>query len=174
MLRIGLTSISRRFSSTTASYPYKLHWTPTQQGSLALSFSPLPQAHAATTPRIVGWIKESSGQPQPTPTNFVGNPQFEDAMHQLLKDAIHEDEGWKSMAFNQKQGYLNINDQRVWTPYARVADPEDLLGAVLLKDGSIVPGSYQKTPTHRLVSSNGLVQLSEALHELLVQRLEKL
>ncbi|KAJ3395636.1 hypothetical protein HDU80_010269 [Chytriomyces hyalinus] len=67
---------------------------------------------------------------------------------------------------------MNISDQRTYTPWGRVSDPEDLLGSVLLKDGNIVEKSYERTPTHRLVSLNGLVQLSEFLHAKLVEKLQ--
>ncbi|KAJ3067887.1 hypothetical protein HDU99_003360, partial [Rhizoclosmatium hyalinum] len=68
-----------------------------------------------------------------------------EVLHQVLNESIHEDEGLQQLAFNQKEGYLNVSDTRVYTPWGRVSDPEDLIGAVLLKEGKIVPGTFQPT-----------------------------
>lgn len=53
------------------------------------------------------------------------------------------------------------------------SDPEDILGGVQLHEGKIVPGTYERMPTHRLVSSNGLFRLSDFLHSNLVDRLRR-
>ena len=63
---------------------------------------------------------------------------------------------------------FNLN---VVKPFGRVADPEDILGTVLLKDGKMVQGSFERMPTHRLVSRNGLTVLSESIHKKLVESL---
>ncbi|KAJ3058097.1 hypothetical protein HDU98_005814, partial [Podochytrium sp. JEL0797] len=95
-------------------------------------------------------------------------------LHATLKAQIHTDEWSAALAAHQKDGFLNISDHRVFTPWGRVSDPEDLIGAVLLENGKIVPNSFEPTYTHRIVSTNGLFQLSEELHEKLVERLRKL
>ncbi|KAJ3023406.1 hypothetical protein HKX48_003323 [Thoreauomyces humboldtii] len=80
-------------------------------------------------------------------------------------------EGIKGLAMYQKTGYLNINDERTFAPFGRVSDPEDILGTCLLEEGEIVEGSYERMPTHRIVSGGGLFQLSEFIHEKLLERL---
>ncbi|KAI9326401.1 hypothetical protein BDR26DRAFT_135277 [Obelidium mucronatum] len=173
--------IARRlFSTSTSSYPFPLFWIkgPKAVGLSLLKPSLLPNASVirADDPRLIGWFQpaaaSTTSQPLPTVTNFTPNQKFEDLLHKVLKEKIHLDDGWKAMAQNQKEGYLNISDVRVFTPWGRVSDPEDLFGAVLLKEGVIVENSYQKMGTHRLVSGNGLFQVSELLHEKLVKELE--
>jgi hypothetical protein len=39
---------------------------------------------------------------------------------------------------------------------------------VLITDGKLVPSSYEPMPVHRLVTMNGLFQLSKPLHAALV------
>ena len=67
---------------------------------------------------------------------------------------------------------LNVQDQRVFTPYGRVADPEDILGVVRVHQGKLVPNSYEKMPTHRLLSMNGVFQLTDFLSQQLLRELE--
>jgi hypothetical protein len=53
-----------------------------------------------------------------------------------------------------------------------VPDPEDILGSVRLSNGKIIPKTYEKMPTHRIYSSNGLFQLNDHLYEALVKTLK--
>ncbi|KAI8903123.1 hypothetical protein EDD86DRAFT_175729, partial [Gorgonomyces haynaldii] len=69
----------------------------------------------------------------------------------------------------QKVGHLNINDQRMPPLWGRVNDPEDILGTSLIKDGKLVPKSFEPMPTHRILSTNGLFQLTPFLHEKLLK-----
>lgn len=77
----------------------------------------------------------------------------------------------KSIAQFQKEGYLNINDQRsgVW---GRVNDPSDIFGTCLLKNGQMVQGTFEEMPTHVWYSKNeGLSTLTPYLHERMLQEL---
>ncbi|RKP27733.1 hypothetical protein SYNPS1DRAFT_10650, partial [Syncephalis pseudoplumigaleata] len=60
-------------------------------------------------------------------------------------------------------------DERNPAPWGRIPDPEDIFGSVQLKEGAIVPRSFQPMPTHRMVSSNGLFRLSDTLHAALLE-----
>lgn len=74
----------------------------------------------------------------------------------------------------QQTGFLNIPDQRVFVPYGRIPEPEDILGSVRLQDGKVVENTYERMPTHRIISSNGVVELSEEMESILIDELEKL
>ncbi|KAJ3110444.1 hypothetical protein HK100_003030 [Physocladia obscura] len=170
-------AIIRAFTTPTppagSTYPYTLKWTSTETPLTAVSFSKIsdPASSPPTVDtRVIGWINGPANT-LPTPRNFTPNPRFEDFLHSVLKETVHTDVGWQAMAVNQKEGYMTVTDARVFTPWGRVADPEDLVGAVLLKNGKIVEGSYERMPAHRLVSTNGLFQLSETLHAKLIERL---
>jgi hypothetical protein len=56
--------------------------------------------------------------------------------------------------------YIYIySDLKVAAPWGRIPDPQDIFGSVLLKEGVIVLGSYERMPSHRVVSSAGLFEL---------------
>ncbi|KAI7905941.1 uncharacterized protein BX663DRAFT_498196 [Cokeromyces recurvatus] len=58
---------------------------------------------------------------------------------------------------------MHINDERDPPAWGRINFPEDIVGSVELNAGKIKEGTYQPMPTHRLVTSKGLFQLSEPL-----------
>ncbi|KAJ3085230.1 hypothetical protein HK102_000197, partial [Quaeritorhiza haematococci] len=94
-------------------------------------------------------------------------------LQETLKAHICEDEVVQAMAYNQRDGWLNIGDERVFMPYGRVPDPEDIIGGLRIKDGFVVPGTFERMPTHRLVTINGLFRLTEFMHGKLVEQLKK-
>jgi hypothetical protein len=100
------------------------------------------------------------------------NGQLHPLIHQVISKNIGFDESFRAMALYQKSGFLNINDSRVFTPFGRVADPEDILGTIALDDGVMIPGTYEPMPTHRLYTSNGLFQLNDFLYSRLLESLE--
>jgi hypothetical protein len=77
----------------------------------------------------------------------------------------------------QPSRYLNLlvlKQQSLLQNANRIPLPEDIFGSVQIVDGVIQPESYQRMPTHRIVSSLGLFQLSDHLHERLVHYLKTL
>ncbi|RKP10889.1 hypothetical protein THASP1DRAFT_12196, partial [Thamnocephalis sphaerospora] len=65
-------------------------------------------------------------------------------------------------------------DERNPAPWGRIPDAEDIIGSVEVRDGLILPGSFQPMPVHRLVSSNGVFLLSKPLQATLLARLHEL
>lgn len=99
-----------------------------------------------------------------TKDSFVPSPAFESALISVLHKHIHDDPYWKAKAQYQNLGFMNIDDSRAMGVQGRVNDPADILGVVLLKDGDIVPGSFEQMPTHNIWSQQGgLVQLTDYL-----------
>lgn len=104
--------------------------------------------------------------------SFVLNPVFARTLRQVMADHVAEDPGWQNQAAIQGNGALNINDQRVYIPFGRVGDPEDIVGIVRIQDGQIIPNSFEDMPTWRPISpSGGLFQLSEFLQRRLLSKL---
>ncbi|KAI7875039.1 hypothetical protein K492DRAFT_136975 [Lichtheimia hyalospora FSU 10163] len=97
-------------------------------------------------------------------------------MTNVLKHNIHKvnDSTLKSLAEWQKEGWLHIADERNPPPWGRIPYPEDIIGTVLVNNGVIQPETYQEMPTHRLVTSNGIFQLSEPLRQCIVDESKKL
>jgi hypothetical protein len=63
--------------------------------------------------------------------------------------------------------WLHVADERNPPPWGRIPLPEDIFGSVLLSKGIIQPNTYQRMPSHRFVTSNGLFQLSSPLQSIL-------
>ncbi|KAJ3317031.1 hypothetical protein HDU76_001409 [Blyttiomyces sp. JEL0837] len=172
----------RHFTSSSESeseYPYTIYTTPSSNKSIALSYveSPVKSDHV-----VLGWLNVSGGNDNAgnswkgflkRPDMFVANDKFMDIVHQVIRDNAHLDQGLQALAQHQKEGYLHVNDARVFAPWGRVNDPEDIFGSVLVKDGVMVENSYQRMPTHRPMSMNGLFQLSEFLQTKLVEQLKR-
>ncbi|RKP35547.1 hypothetical protein BJ085DRAFT_3308, partial [Dimargaris cristalligena] len=71
-----------------------------------------------------------------------------------------------------KSGWMHLEDQRNPPPYGRIPRPEDIIGSVQVEQGSIVPESYERMPTHRTVSLKGLFQLSAELQDYIIEQLK--
>ena len=69
--------------------------------------------------------------------------------------------------------WLHIADERNPPPWGRIPVPEDIVGSVLLQDGVIQPNSYEPMPAHRIVTKNGIFQLSGPLTQCLVQEAKR-
>ncbi len=61
------------------------------------------------------------------------------------------------------EGFFNLK---------RIADPQDILGSVLVKNGIIVPNSFVAMPTHRIVTRDGLFKLNAFFHQKLLENLQ--
>ncbi|KAG8759645.1 hypothetical protein FRC11_001659 [Ceratobasidium sp. 423] len=55
----------------------------------------------------------------------------------------------------------------------RVGNPDDILGSVLVQDGKIKGETYQRMPSYRTCTTDGLVKLSPSLHERLLKSLRE-
>ncbi|KAF8983762.1 hypothetical protein BGZ52_000384 [Haplosporangium bisporale] len=117
--------------------------------------------------------------PSPTyhhhkPDKFTENEAFNKVLHDVIKTHLAQDPMIVSMLQQQLEGWTHVADYRNPAPYGRIPLPEDIFGSVQIVDGVIEPGTYQRMPTHRIVSSLGLFQLSDYLHEKLVDHLQNL
>lgn len=77
-------------------------------------------------------------------------------------------------SYSCHDSWLHIADERNPPPWGRIPYPEDIIGTVLVNNGVIQPETYQEMPTHRLVTSNGIFQLSEPLRQCIVDASRKL
>jgi hypothetical protein len=107
-----------------------------------------------------------------TPSQFESNPIFHTVLNDTLSRFVYESEIQKALATHFESGYLNINDQRTLVNWGRTADPEDILGTVLVKDGKMVPKTFEAMPTHRLYTINGFFKLEPFLSEKLLLQLK--
>ncbi|KAG0085278.1 hypothetical protein BGZ93_000757 [Podila epicladia] len=165
--------------------PPTLHHLPTTTTTVptpdfALSFLPTaPHNH-----QVIGYLKHtdpqrdlpnlSEGEPLIKPNRFTENEAFNKVLHDVIKTHLADDPMVDSVLQQQLEGWTHIADLRNPAPYGRIPLPEDIFGSVQIVDGVIQPATYQRMPTHRIVSSCGLFQLSDYLHGKLVEHLQDL
>ncbi|KAJ3122100.1 hypothetical protein HK098_003122 [Nowakowskiella sp. JEL0407] len=169
---------ARLFSSfiKVKNYPKDLFLIPQNSSKYAVSF--LPDLKSSSG--IIGWVdarKNLVGDnslvvDDINPAEFTENKEFETLLHKVIAENIPDDKITQSFALHQKEGWLNINDSRVFSHWGRVSDPEDIFGSIMLEKGVMIPGSYQRMPTHRFVSLNGLFQTSDFIHEKLLEKIK--
>ncbi|KAF9154611.1 hypothetical protein BG015_000446 [Linnemannia schmuckeri] len=177
------TAPERRLVRDTA-YPFPLYYhllpptstpssTTISKASYALSFLPTFPHH---THQVVGYISHNNDSEdlQVKPNKFTENDAFNNVLHMVIQQNLADDPMVESVLQQQLEGWTHIADYRNPAPYGRIPLPEDIFGSVQIVDGVIQPESYQRMPTHRIVSSLGLFQLSDHLHERLVHHLKNL
>jgi hypothetical protein len=108
-----------------------------------------------------------------TPQNFGRNRTFVDFMHSVIARFAPLQPGCLAEAQRLHEGWIYIIDNRTPTPQGSVP-AEDIIGALEVKDGKVVPGSYQPSSRHLIFSVRGFFQLEEGLYECLLQELRGL
>ncbi|KAF9910396.1 hypothetical protein EC991_006661 [Linnemannia zychae] len=126
--------------------------------------------------QVVGYVSHNpeASDLQITPNKFTENEAFNSVLHAIIQKNLADDPMVQSVLQQQLEGWTHIADYRNPAPYGRIPLPEDIFGSVQIVDGIIQPDSYQRMPSHRIVSSFGLFQLSDHLHERLVHHLKNL
>ncbi|KAF9953872.1 hypothetical protein BGZ72_005093 [Mortierella alpina] len=139
----------------------------------ALAFLPTFPKHNR---QIIGFVSHNpaTSELQVKPNKFTENEAFNAVLHASIQEHLSKDPMVESVLQQQLEGWTHIADYRNPAPYGRIPLPEDIFGSVQIVDGVIQPSTYQRMPSHRIVSSHGLFQLSDYLHEKLVQRLQNL
>jgi hypothetical protein len=123
---------------------------------------------------ILGTLMKPAGEGVAiSPDNFARNPAFVEFMHAVIANRGPELAGLKGAAAQQGNGSIFIVDQRTATPQGAVP-PEDIVGAFAVKEGKLVPNSYQRSPNHRIFTARGFFQLGAELQPLLLEELNKL
>jgi hypothetical protein len=92
---------------------------------------------------------------------------FVDFMHGVIARRGSDLPGLVEEARRQGNGWVYIVDQRTRTPEGPVP-PEDIIGAFEVKGGQIVPGSYRRSPKHKILSADGFLQLGSELQSCLL------
>jgi hypothetical protein len=120
---------------------------------------------------IVGVLLRSL-QPEEstTPQVFARNRIFVDFMHDVIARCAPQQLGCQAEARRLGEGWIYIVDQRTPTPQGPVP-PEDIIGAIQVKGGTVVLGSYRASDKHMILSSRGFFQLDPELRECLLREL---
>jgi hypothetical protein len=107
------------------------------------------------------------------PETLAVNPAFVEFLHRVIAEYAPTLPEMQAEAMWQENGWIYLIDARTPTPQGEVP-PEDILGAFEVRDEEIVPGSYQRSSKHRIVTERGLFRLHDVLFESLLWELERL
>ncbi|KAL1717600.1 hypothetical protein EV715DRAFT_202881 [Schizophyllum commune] len=140
----------------------------------ALSFlEKLPSTpHSAA---VIGWLPAVAGAEGDAGLNdFRENPHFRSLLHRAIREGLEQDvdEVQRNGALQLQAGWMHIHDERNIPALGRIGDPDDIIASVLVEGGKILPETYQPMPAYRVVTADGVVQLSEGLAQKLKELLE--
>lgn len=96
---------------------------------------------------------------------FIDNPLMKESIFDLLQKKYQILQYFQQLAKAYGDGWMPIVDGRSISMFARTPEPDDIMAMILVRDGSIVPGSIQRMPTHRLLTVNGLFRLPTDLEK---------
>ena len=99
------------------------------------------------------------------PTNsvesFRPNRVFVDFLHRVFAEQSSHGSDLVAAARKQRNGWVYVIDPRCPDPRGPVM-PEDIFGAFEVRDGELVPGSYRGNGEYRVLTANGMTQLTES------------
>jgi hypothetical protein len=105
-----------------------------------------------------------------TPEVFARNRVFVDFLHAVIARHGPDQPGCRAEAKRLGEGWIYIIDQRTKMPGGPVP-PEDIIGAFEVKGGEVLPGSYQPSPRHMILTPNGFFRLDDGLQQSLLREL---
>jgi hypothetical protein len=127
---------------------------------------------------IIGWTNSTT--PESVHLDFREQSAFLKFLHNTIATYVDNYERCQYLRTKAKlfkSGWMHIEDERALIPLGRTPDPDDIIGYCLVRDGKIIPGSYQAMPTHRLFSHLGEFRLPDPIYRFvlskLIERLER-
>lgn len=104
---------------------------------------------------IVGYLLDND-KPV-THSNIRYNPEFVDIFHKIIVLTALRSQEVMADAGIQQVGFVYITDQR--NPSRDADKPEDIVGSFEVKDGNMVPLSYQPNPSYQIISDSGMFKI---------------
>jgi len=95
--------------------------------------------------------------------DFTENRPFIDMLQNAVREGMLEDEIWVNGAIQTHSGWMHIYDQRNPPPLGRIPDTADIIGTVLVNEGKLVPDTYAPMPSYRMVTSDGVMSLTDSI-----------
>lgn len=128
--------------------------------------------HGLRPEQIVGQLKTPTAEGGKVEAdNFMPNVAFVDFLHDFVARTAAEDNGLLEVAASGKVENLFVVDQRTAAPDGNVP-PEDILGAFVVRDGSISAADYQSNRgKHQLLTSRGFFNLGAGAMQRLMDAL---
>jgi len=110
--------------------------------------------------------------PKHTLESFRVNPVFVAFLHRVISTHSSVSPELAKAASEMHTGHLYIIDWRTLNPNGAVP-PEDIIGAIEVKDGLLVGGSYQPNPNYRVLTARGMTRLTPHQREAFVDALPR-
>lgn len=124
--------------------------------------------HGLCSEAIAGDLTpETGGSQEITPERFRENPDFVRHLQQVIAEKIYQVDGLQRAGRQQGGGWVYLLDARTPDPQGAVP-PADIIGAVEVGNGTLVPGSYRPNAHHRLVTGDGFFRLPPELETALL------
>ncbi|KDQ07669.1 hypothetical protein BOTBODRAFT_596818 [Botryobasidium botryosum FD-172 SS1] len=107
--------------------------------------------------------------------DFKENKKFLDLLHDSLERALKEgaDEAITAEATQRNEGWMHINDARNIPAPERVGDADDIIASVRVEKGKVLSETYERMPSYRICTADGLTTLSEGLTKYLQKTLQQ-
>jgi len=107
--------------------------------------------------------------------DFKENKKFMGLLHDSVARALKEgaDEAITAEATQRNEGWMHVNDARNIPAPERVGDPDDIIASVRVEKGKVLPETYERMPSYRICTADGLTTLSEGLTKYLQQTLQR-
>lgn len=119
---------------------------------------------------ILGMVRPGADVDHLGPADIVEGGAFLRLLSRVIHENIADSEAVREQAISQGTGYVYLIDGRTPDPGGRVP-PADIIGAVEVRDGVVVSGSYQHNREHRLFTAAGWFRLPDDLEAALRHRL---
>ena len=121
---------------------------------------------------IIGRLKtfDPSVKPPFTSDNFVVNLAFIKFLHEVIKHRGSEDPELIAVAQEQGEGMGIMADRRCIK--AGNLEREDVIGAFEIKNGKIIPESYEENESYEVNSEKGFMILGSWLEGVLLEEIE--
>ncbi|KAK1227529.1 hypothetical protein PQX77_009436 [Marasmius sp. AFHP31] len=131
--------------------------------AFAVSFLPTPPPSPESS-TIIGWLPVGEGTGL---NDFRENSKFRAVLHEAIQNGLKEDvdDVQRNGAIQQHSGWMHIHDDRNVPALGRIGDVDDIIASVLVEEGKILADTYQTMPAYRLVTADGVTQLTPRLAE---------
>lgn len=129
--------------------------------------------HGLAVESVLGFVEPAKRVAQLAPPDFRENPAFLRLLSRVIFEEVGNDPTLHMEADVQGEGSVYLLDGRTPNPGGRVP-PEDIIGAVKVEAGRVVPGSFRHNPRHRLLTAHGCFRLSLLMDAALDARLRSL
>ncbi|KAK7049979.1 hypothetical protein VNI00_005410 [Paramarasmius palmivorus] len=97
----------------------------------------------------------------------MGTAKFRSILHEAIQAGLKEDvdEVQRNGAIQHGSGWMHIHDDRNVPALGRIGDVDDIVASVLVEEGKMLADTYQSMPAYRLVTADGVTQLTPGLAE---------